>query len=91
MHAKREGISASRAWVRVGAENHKSFRVWDSFVIHYYSVYPAFRTNPCMEKVLLRLAGLRRTTLQHSVGQVKNVVSGRSFYLMHMAHIQNQM
>ncbi|CAM9678275.1 unnamed protein product, partial [Sphacelaria rigidula] len=60
IHARKEDIPAIRAWVRARAENHKSFRVWESFVLHYYPAYMAFRTGLRTGNFLLRLAGLRR-------------------------------
>ncbi|CAM9862923.1 unnamed protein product, partial [Sphacelaria rigidula] len=38
----------------------KRFQVWESFVLHYYPAYMAFRTGLRTGNFPLRLAGLRR-------------------------------
>lgn len=60
LRARREDICAIRARVRARAKKHKSFRVWESFVLHYYPAYMAFRTGLRTGNFLLGLAGLRR-------------------------------
>lgn len=58
VHAKREDIPTIRAWVP--AQEGKSFRVRQSFVVRYYPAYMAFPTGLRTGKFLLWLVGLRR-------------------------------
>ncbi|CAN0041003.1 unnamed protein product, partial [Sphacelaria rigidula] len=69
------------------AENHKSFRVWESFVLHYCPAYMAFRTGLRTGNFLLRLAGLRRMAFIFCVTGKDRYQWLVVLYLMHMAQM----